>query len=137
MIQDVTVDNFFQQFGTDRLEIYRSVVGGSMGSPALKMGITRETFQISGTLAVMSDRLKSLQRIGQIEVAVFFSIRLVIPSTPAAELLASFLHERKNIRARSGKTGKSGTQIVLRDGSIVGVSIAGVSRRQHCRRQRG
>ena len=61
------MDNFFQQFGTDRLERYWSVVGCSMGITGLKDG--NNTFQASGTLPVMSDRLKSLQRMGQIEVA--------------------------------------------------------------------
>ena len=33
------------------------------------------------------------------------------------------MNERKNSRTRAGKTGKGGTEVVLRDGSIGGISV--------------
>ena len=87
------------------------------------MGITRETFQASGTLPVMSDRLKSLQRMGQIEVAEFFQQTTSDSVIPSSRIVGKLVDQRKNIRARAGKPGKSGTEVVLRDGSIGGVSM--------------
>ena len=36
----------------------------------------------------------------------------------SSRIVDKLLDERKNIRARAGKTGKSGTEVVLRNGSI-------------------
>lgn len=58
------MNNFFQQFDTDWLEGYWSEFGGSMGSQTSKDGYNAEDLRPSGTLPVMSDRLKSLQRMG-------------------------------------------------------------------------
>ena len=59
------------------------------GSPDLKIGITLESFQASGIRPVERLKLKISQRIGDTENMVFFSMRLVIPSIPAAELFFS------------------------------------------------
>ena len=45
------------------------------------------------------------------------------PVNPSSRIVGKLVDERKNIRARAGKTGKSGTEVVLRDGSIGGVSM--------------
>ena len=92
------------------------------GSPAFKIKITRETFQASRTLPVMSDSLKSLQKMGQTEVVVFFYHTTSDSVNPSSRIFVKLLDERKNIRARAGKLGKSGTEVVLRDGSIGGIS---------------
>ena len=42
---------------------------------------------------------------------------------PRGRIIGKLVDERKNIRAGAGKTGKSGTEVVLRDGSIGGVSM--------------
>ena len=41
----------------------------------------------------------------------------------SSRIVGKLVDERKNIRARAGKTGRSGTEVVLRDGSIGGVSM--------------
>ena len=62
---------------------------GDWRSPDLKIGITRDSFHALGTLPAEMDKLNRWVRRGETEVDVFLSIMLVIPSTPAAELLSS------------------------------------------------
>ena len=45
------------------------------------------------------------------------------PVNPSSRIVGKLVDERKNIKARAGKTGKSGTKVVLRDGCIGGVSM--------------
>jgi hypothetical protein len=55
------------------------------------MGITLESFQALGIRPVLMLILKISQRIGETVRSVLFSMRLVMPSTPAADVLSSFL----------------------------------------------
>ena len=45
------------------------------------------------------------------------------PVNPSSRIVVKLLDERKNIRARAGKTGKREAEVVLRDWSIGGVSM--------------
>ena len=60
---------------------------------------------------------------GQMEVVVFFQHTTSNSVNPSSRIVGKLVDERKNISARAGKTGKSGTEVVLRDGSIGGVSM--------------
>ena len=55
------------------------------------MGITRETFQASGTLPMMSERLKSLQRMRQIDVAVFYQHTTSDSVNPSSRIVGKLL----------------------------------------------
>ena len=89
VIQGVTVDNFFQQFGTDRLERYWSVVGCSMGVTGLKDGNNTGDLPCIRNSAGDERQIEKSAEDGTNRSSSVFSIRLVIPSIPAAELLAS------------------------------------------------
>ena len=122
MIQDVTVDDFFQQFGTDRLERYRSIVGGSMGVTGLKDG--NNPGDLPGIRDSSGDerQIKKSAEDGANRSSSVFKHTTSDTINPSSRIVVKLLDEGKNTRARAGKTGKSGTEVVLRDGSIGCVS---------------
>lgn len=54
------------------------------GSPDLKIGMTLETFHCEGTLPELKERLKRKVSFEKMDVAVFLSMMLEIPSGPDA-----------------------------------------------------
>jgi len=54
------------------------------GSPDLKIGVTLDIFQLSGTFACLRDKLNISVSTGEIVLAVSRSIRLDTPSGPEA-----------------------------------------------------
>ena len=72
---------------TGRIYRYSLQFAGFSLSPDFGIGTTRANFQSLGTLLVLIERLKSLERLGVIECAVFFSIRAEMSSAPVDFLL--------------------------------------------------
>ena len=91
MLEDGAMDDLFKKFAADGLKRDGSIIGGSVRITRLENRNNSDSFQASGMRPVERLRLKISDKIGLTVDAVPFSIRLVIPSTPAAEVLLSFL----------------------------------------------
>ena len=117
------MDNFFQQLGTDKLERYRSVVDCSMGVTSLKDG--DNTGDLPGIRNSAGDerQIEKSAEDGTNRSSSVFQHATSDSVNPSSRIVGKLVDERKNIRARAGKTGKSGTEVVLRDGGIGGVSM--------------
>ena len=121
MIKNVKVNDFFQQFGTDWLEGYGSVISYSMRITSLKDGNN------TGDLPGIRDSASDERQIKNSAEDVANGSRSVFQHTtsylvnPSSRIVVELLDESKNIRARTGKTRKSRNQVVLRDWSIGGI----------------
>ena len=117
------MDNFFQQFGTDRLERYWSVVGCSMGVTGLKDGNNMGDLPGIRNSAGDERQIEKSAEDGTNRSSSVFQHMTSDSVNPSSRIFGKLVDEGKNIRARAGKTGKSGTEVVLRDGRIRGVSM--------------